>query len=65
MPARVDRPLSRLVRRLTGEVTGGVVLLIAALLALAWANSPWSDAYHALAGTVVGPAARHLDLTVA
>lgn len=58
-------PLGRLLQRLTDEVTGGVVLLIAAVLALAWANSPWADAYHGLAGAVLGPAALHLDLTVA
>ena len=27
---------------------GGVVLVLAALVALAWANSPWSDTYHHL-----------------
>lgn len=57
--------MTRLVQRLTDEVTGGVVLLIAAVLALGWANSPWVEAYHGLAGTVFGPAALHLDLTVA
>ncbi|MFA7296596.1 MAG: Na+/H+ antiporter NhaA [Dehalococcoidia bacterium] len=30
------------------EAAGGIVLLLAALVALGWANSPWSDAYHAL-----------------
>jgi NhaA family Na+:H+ antiporter len=30
------------------EEVGGLVLLAAAVLALAWANSPWSDAYHAI-----------------
>jgi Na+:H+ antiporter, NhaA family len=63
--AAAQSPLTRLAGRLTDEVTGGVVLLIAAVLALAWANSPWSDAYHALAGTVLGPSALHLDLSVA
>ena len=58
------RPAS-LMQWLTGEVPGGILLLIAAVLALVWANSPWSDAYHALAGAVVGPAALHLDLSVA
>lgn len=57
--------MTRLVQRLTDEVTGGVVLLIAAVLALGWANSPWAEAYHGLAGTVFGPATLHLDLTVA
>ena len=34
-------------------------------MALVWANSPWREGYAALGGTVVGPAALHLDLTVA
>jgi NhaA family Na+:H+ antiporter len=27
---------------------GGIVLLVCAVIALAWANSPWADAYHTL-----------------
>ena len=53
------------VRRLTDEVPGGILLLVAAVLALVWANSPWADGYHTLAATVVGPAALHLDLSLA
>ena len=30
------------------ETASGVVLLVVAVLALAWANSPWSEAYHHL-----------------
>ncbi len=30
------------------EAAGGIVLLLAAALALLWANSPWSDSYNAL-----------------
>jgi Na+/H+ antiporter NhaA len=33
------------------EVTGGLVLLAATVLALLWANSPWASAYEALWGT--------------
>jgi NhaA family Na+:H+ antiporter len=50
---------------LRGERTGGVLLLIGALVALVWANSPWSGAYTAVSETVVGPAALHLDLSLA
>ena len=64
MATSTTRPGTSLIRRLTDEVTGGILLLIAAILALAWANSPWSDGYHALVGTVVGPAELHLDLTL-
>lgn len=30
------------------EVAGGIVLLVSTILALGWANSPWSHSYHAL-----------------
>ena len=30
------------------EAGGGVVLLVAAVVAIVWANSPWSDSYHDL-----------------
>lgn len=31
-----------------GESTAGMVLLISAVMAMIWANSPWSDSYHHL-----------------
>lgn len=48
-----DRPLARRVGRpvrefLAIEAAGGVLLIAATLLALIWANSPWSGAYHSL-----------------
>jgi NhaA family Na+:H+ antiporter len=46
------------------ETVGGVLLLAGTVLALGWANSPWSAAYAELRDTVVGPAALHLDLTL-
>ena len=51
-----DRPVPRLVARplrefLDTEVAGGVVLLVAAAVALIWANSPWSDSYESLLTT--------------
>lgn len=50
---------------LRAENTGAILLLVATVVALVWANSPWRDAYDTLSGTVVGPAGLHLDLTVA
>ncbi|MDD7940992.1 Na+/H+ antiporter NhaA [Actinomycetospora lutea] len=47
------------------ETVGGVLLLVGAGVALLWANSPWRDAYTALAELRVGPAALHLDLSLA
>lgn len=52
-------------RYLRTETVGGIVLLVAAAIAVLWANSPFSDGYRAVRETVVGPAALHLDLTLA
>jgi Na+:H+ antiporter, NhaA family len=46
------------------ETVGGVLLLAGTLVALGWANSPWSAGYAALRDAVVGPAALHLDLSL-
>lgn len=54
--------LSYLRERLRDETVGGMLLLVAAAIALIWANSPWGESYTALVDTVVGPAAIHLDL---
>jgi NhaA family Na+:H+ antiporter len=58
-------PISEFARFLRTETVGGVVLLVATAIALIWANSPWSQAYHAMREIAVGPAALHLDLTLA
>ncbi len=63
-PAVVPSRRVRARRWVTQETTSGVLLLVAATLGLVWANTPWRDAFHALAGTVVGPAALHLDLSL-
>ncbi|MFI5706467.1 Na+/H+ antiporter NhaA [Kribbella sp. NPDC051620] len=47
------------------ETIGGPLLLVAAVLALVWANSPWSEAYESLRSWRFGPAALHLDLSAA
>jgi NhaA family Na+:H+ antiporter len=57
--------VSRIANILRAETVGGILLVAAAILALAWANSPWADAYTTLSGTRIGPAAWHLDLTLA
>lgn len=46
------------------ETVGGALLLVAAVAALIWANSPISDSYFALRDFSFGPASLHLDLTV-
>src|SRR3954453_512360 len=55
---------SRIAGILRKETVGGVLLLVGTVVALAWANSPWSAAYAGLRDTVVGPASLHLDLTL-
>ncbi|MEV6691923.1 Na+/H+ antiporter NhaA [Micromonospora sp. NPDC051196] len=49
------------------ETVGGALLLVGAVLALVWANSPWSEAYTELSRWVpwAGGAALHLDLDLA
>ncbi|MFJ6113854.1 Na+/H+ antiporter NhaA [Agrococcus sediminis] len=66
-PTPAPRPgrRERLAQSLRLETTSGALLLVAAAIALIWANSPWRDAYAALMETTVGPAALHLDLSVA
>lgn len=61
-------PMSRRKRArhwLTLETTSGGLLVLAALVALVWANSPWRTGYFELSKIVVGPAAVHLDLSLA
>lgn len=45
------RPLERFLRI---EAASGIVLLVAAAIALAWANSPWSGSYARLWSTTLG-----------
>ena len=40
---RVGRPMLRFLRI---EAAGGIVMLLAAVIALVWDNSPWSGGYH-------------------
>ncbi|SDN94077.1 Na+/H+ antiporter NhaA [Geodermatophilus sp. DSM 45219] len=55
---------SRIADILRKETVGGALLLVAAAIALVWANSPWGGAYETLRDTEVGPAALHLDLSL-
>ncbi|MCW0212532.1 MAG: Na+/H+ antiporter NhaA [Pseudonocardia sp.] len=56
------RRIADILRR---ETVGGILLVAAATIALIWANSPWGEAYTALGQVRIGPAALHLDLTLA
>jgi NhaA family Na+:H+ antiporter len=68
-PALFDRGSRREIRRITEilnkETIGGALLLGGALLGMIWANSPWAAGYQALRDLTVGPAALHLDLSLA
>ena len=55
---------TRILEALRQETVGGALLLLAAVVALVWANSPWREGYSALVNTVVGPEALNLDLTL-
>ncbi len=46
------------------ETVGGALLVVTAVVALVWANSPIKDAYFDLRDATVGPQALHLDLTL-
>ncbi|WP_079170163.1 Na+/H+ antiporter NhaA [Mangrovactinospora gilvigrisea] len=50
---------------LRAETVGGVLLLLGAVVALVWANSPWSDSYTRLLDVHVGIPALGLDLSLA
>jgi len=56
---------SYVLQALRNETVGGGLLLGAAVIALIWANSPWRESYTELTEVVVGPAALHLDLSLA
>ncbi|MFL6135553.1 MAG: Na+/H+ antiporter NhaA, partial [Nocardioidaceae bacterium] len=55
---------SRIATLLRKETVGGALLVVAALVALVWANSPLRSSYEALTQVRVGPSALHLDLTL-
>lgn len=53
-PAPVDRVLAPFRRFTDTAASGGIVLIVATVVALAWANSPWSDSYNDLWASVLG-----------
>ncbi|KQY55828.1 sodium:proton antiporter [Aeromicrobium sp. Root495] len=57
-------PVRRARAWLRRETSGGILLMVAAIIALAWANSPWRATYRALTDAVVGPSSWNLDLTL-
>nr|CRL75230.1 pH-dependent sodium/proton antiporter [Mycolicibacterium malmesburyense] len=57
---------NRVAAILRKETVGGAILLVAAAVALVWANSPWSASYFALRDLRIGgePFGMHLELTL-
>lgn len=47
-PSPIDHLLKPVHRFIHQEFTGGIVLFISVLIAIFWANSPWSASYHHL-----------------
>lgn len=58
------RERTAVARALRTETVGGMVLLGAALAALLWANSPWSESYTSVRDAHFGIGALGLDLSV-
>jgi NhaA family Na+:H+ antiporter len=46
--------MSAIQQFLTSGTTGGKLLIVASILAMAWANSPWGEAYHHLLEVTLG-----------
>ncbi len=55
---------ARITAVLRKETVGGALLLGATVVALVWANSPWSAGYAALRDFTVGPESLHLSLSL-
>lgn len=54
---------SLIAEELRTETVGGTIMLGATVVALVWANSPWSAGYTAVTSAAFGPEALHLHLT--
>lgn len=56
---------ARIKGALANDIVAGLILIVLALIALIFANSPIRDAYFALATTEIGPESIHLRMSVA
>ncbi len=54
---------SRTAEILRSETVGGALLVLATVVALVWANSPWGDSYEQMREFHLGPASLHLTVT--
>ena len=58
------REAARVSRLLRAELAGGVIVMIAAAIGFALANSPLADGYTALRDFKIGPESLHLNLSI-
>ena len=63
-PGHVVRDSTSIVKFLQKDSAGGILLILAAVAALVWANSPWSSSYLALRDARVGYEPWHLNLSL-
>ncbi|MFD0773506.1 Na+/H+ antiporter NhaA [Streptomonospora algeriensis] len=56
--------LRRIADALREDVVSGFLLIAGAVVALVWANSPWSHSYEAIRVFTLGPESLHLHLSV-
>lgn len=58
---RESRRITEVLRK---ETVGGMLLVVAAIIAIVWANSPWADSYFELRAFKVGIPELHLELSL-
>jgi Na+:H+ antiporter, NhaA family len=65
--AREQPPVERIVRPFQDfahkQSSGGILLIAATMVALAWANSPWSESYAALWHTKLTVSMGHFSIS--
>ncbi|WP_341746865.1 Na+/H+ antiporter NhaA [Dermatophilus congolensis] len=64
-PAAPASALTRIRDWVTRDTSAGILLIVAAALALIWANSPLRSIYHSLTEFTIGPESLHLNLSLA
>ncbi|MEU3018420.1 MULTISPECIES: Na+/H+ antiporter NhaA [unclassified Nocardiopsis] len=63
-PSPSYNPVSRLANLLRSDTVAGFLLILAAVTALVWINSPLGEVYERLRGVTFGPEALHLNLSL-
>ena len=58
------RQLAWVREQLHNETISGGLVLLAAAIAMIWANSPWAESYASFINAIIGPAWGHLAMSV-